>query len=109
MNKIIERVKDYIFAVTHPTYWKQIGVYSKELDSKLKQLMSSHKFKYLNTVFVGIDDLTLWIDNHPYGLVSCEGFRPRRRTICLAYKKFQRETLNDKTAIRDRRMKKSLA
>ena len=83
-------LKDFIFAVFHPTYWLMNNSYDRAFDQFLRELMSTTKFKAKNAHCVQLGPMDLWVANHPYGsfVVYTNGrahnYRASRRTIQFA-------------------------
>ena len=78
-----------------PSCWMQHREYNVAWETKLRQLMSAHKFEPINGFRALIGGVEVWIENHPYGSMSpiLENtpidVRPSRITILEAMDKYR--------------------
>jgi len=99
-KSFIEKVKDFLFAMSHPKYWTMVNPYDEEWDLLLNGLMKKSDFKVVNGYTATIGERIIWLRNHPYGSFTPydshindsfkampELIRPSRRTIHKAMKK----------------------
>ena len=85
MNKL----KEILFVLTHPSFWLMNYTYSKIWDEELKRLISEYKFEYIDHYSAKIGRYEMWVANYPYAAFTCPFayVRPKRYTIKLAYDK----------------------
>lgn len=82
-----------------PTCWLQNYSYNKEWDSLLIAYMAFFEFKEIDRFSVSINDIAVWVCNHPYASFSqykdvhsgIRCGRPSRKTILMAMSKLRRE------------------
>jgi hypothetical protein len=96
MNKL----KNILFAIFHPSYWVSIHMYNKEWDEELNDLMNRHTFHIVDDFTVKLGNKTIWYRNHPYGSFTewdnfLIGRRPSRRTRHIAMTKLIKESMYD--------------
>ena len=98
MNKIIENIKDFLFFITHPSYFIMNEKYSKEYDMLFNKLLDEYEFYDYDYHTIKLGNTTFWIRNIPYscfttheshltGYMDDKELRPSRRSIHKALKK----------------------
>lgn len=95
---MIDKILGWLFALTHPAYWFQIGPYSDDWDKVLSQLLKTETFSGFGSHTVWLGPYELWVANHPYASMHIyfqhtNGPRPRRITIYRAWRKYQRDRI----------------
>lgn len=82
-----------------PSCWLQNACYSKEWDTKLKQLIAANRFTNIGEHKAFLGGVEIWIDNHPYASFTPRNLgpkvRPRRATILWAHDKLMRDLYTD--------------
>lgn len=102
MDKILENIKDFLFLITHSSYWLIDDTlrYSKEYDRWFNELLDNNKFTYRDEYIAELGGLKFWIGNQPFycfNYIDDRDYprrfgtlRPSRRTIYKAIKKLNK-------------------
>ena len=91
-GSFVAKLYAFLWAIFHPAYWIQLHEYSEEWDSKLLELMQSHRFEKKDSCsqyYASLRNYSIWIENKPYATMHPEHIkvRARRYTIHLCIKK----------------------
>lgn len=84
---MIEAIKDFLFAVTHPNHWVRNDGTNNILDKRIREALLNPKFECLCEHTVVLNGVHLWIANYPYayGDIYANPFHveglPKRRTV----------------------------
>ena len=98
MEKLIDKIKDLFFVITHPSYWIMLNVYDERYDKWFNELLKKEKFSELGDYTVKLGEKEFWVANIPYSCFTTYSFdrevirgsiRPSRRTIHKALKKLK--------------------
>ena len=82
-----------------PRCWLQNYEYSRDWDAQLIACMAFFKFEEVDAFSVSINDIVVWVCNHPYASFSqykdvCTNIncgRPSRKTILMAMSKLRKD------------------
>lgn len=102
MKKILNNIKDFLFLITHPSYWLMDDTlrYGKEYDRWFNELLDNNEFTYRDDYIAKLGGIEFWIANRPYWCFQYIKYykhsrdfgtlRPSRRTIHKAIKKLNK-------------------
>ena len=88
-------MKDFLYFLFHPSWWRMNYPYSRQWDEKLNAALDSGSFYDYTTYTIKIKELTLWVGNFPYACFCPyrHNIRPSRKTIRRAYNKLIKEAI----------------
>jgi hypothetical protein len=100
---MIQKIKELLFALTHPSFWIQNHPFNKEWEDEFNKLMLNHKFEQIGEFTAKLGNKTIWISNYPYASFSDHDFEtiykylPKRLTRYKAMKKLEEDFRNSLT------------
>jgi len=95
--RLQKRIIDYIWVLFNPKYWIRLYPYNSQIDKMLLRKMQFYPFVKENKYTVKLDNINLWIANHPYASFTVQigetEYSPARRTVHKLWEKFAKEIL----------------
>lgn len=89
-------ILDFLFRLTHISYWYMINNYNKNLDDWVLKSMKTHKFTDIERYTAKLNGKDFWIENRPYGVsLNKSGIRPSCRTISKMLNHLDNEIFKD--------------
>lgn len=92
---------DLWLVLTHPSTWIQLYPYSQSWEDKLRYLLASHSFEWVDKYTAKLGSETVWIENAYYGSMHpCTPgnipVRPRRSTIIKAHERLADDLIGER-------------